>query len=79
MGTSIPLAHSVKVKDEYNSVKILPHALKYEDYGWEVIGDFKTMAFLIGLQGSFTKFPCYLYIWDSRDTVAHYHLGFFFF
>ncbi|XP_061422664.1 uncharacterized protein LOC133351454 [Lethenteron reissneri] len=31
------------------------------------------VAFLMGLQVSFTKFPCYLCLWDSRDTKAHYH------
>ncbi|XP_076036895.1 uncharacterized protein LOC143022524 [Oratosquilla oratoria] len=63
---SLPLAHSV------NSVKILLDALKYGEYCWEVIGDFKMLAFLMGLQGGFTKYPCYLCLWDSRDTVSHY-------
>ncbi|XP_061409988.1 uncharacterized protein LOC133344058 [Lethenteron reissneri] len=31
------------------------------------------VAFLMGLQGGFTKFTCYLCLWDSRDTKAHYH------
>ena len=69
---SIPVAHSVQLKEEYNNVKTLLEALKYADYGWEVIGDFKMMAFLMGLQGGFTKFPCYLCLWDSRDTASHY-------
>ncbi|XP_051552787.1 uncharacterized protein LOC127440312 [Myxocyprinus asiaticus] len=70
---SLPLAHSVHLKEEYNSIKTLLDALKYNEYGWEVIGDFKMVAFLMGLQGGFTKFPCYLCLWDSRDTKAHYH------
>ncbi|XP_058879412.1 uncharacterized protein LOC131737009 [Acipenser ruthenus] len=70
---SLPLAHSVHLKEDYNSIKTLLDALKYDEYGWEVIGDFKIVAFLIGLQGGFTKFPCYLCLWDSRDTKAHYH------
>jgi hypothetical protein len=70
---SIPLAHSVYLKEDYNNTKTLLEALKYDEYGWEVIGDFKMVAFLMGLQGGFTKFPCYLCLWDSRDTKAHYH------
>jgi hypothetical protein len=70
---SLPLAHSVHFREDYNSIKSLLDALKYNDYGWEVIGDFKMLAFLMGLQGGFTKFPCYLCLWDSRDTKAHYH------
>lgn len=70
---SLPMAHSVHLKEDYASVKMLLSALKYDDYGWEVIGDFKMVSFLMGLQGGFTKFPCFLCLWDSRDTKAHYH------
>lgn len=69
---SLPMAHSVHLKEDYTSVKMLLSALKYDDYGWEVIGDFKIVSFLMGLQGGFTKFPCFLCLWDSRDTKAHY-------
>ena len=70
---SLPVAHSVQLKEDYSSsVKFLLDALKYKEYGWEVIGDFKMVAFLTGLQSGFTKFPCYLCLWDSRDTAAHY-------
>jgi len=69
---SLPLAHSVHLKEDYNSVKLLLEALKYKEYCWEVIGDFKMVAFLMGLQGGYTKFPCYLCHWDSRDKAAHY-------
>ena len=70
---SLPMAHSVHLKEDYTSVKMLLCALKYDDYGWKVIGDFKMVSFLMGLQGSFMKFPCFLCLWDSRDTTAHYH------
>lgn len=70
---SIPLAHSAYLKEEYHNVKRLLKLLKYEQHGWEVIGDFKMVAFLMGLQGGFTKFPCYLCLWDSRNTKEHYH------
>ena len=52
---------------------MLLSALKYDDYGLEVIGDFRMVSFLMGLQGGFTKFPCFLCLWGSRDTTAHYH------
>ncbi|XP_076308555.1 uncharacterized protein LOC143223969 [Tachypleus tridentatus] len=63
----------VHLKEEYNSVNTLREALKYDEYGWEVIGDFKMVAFLMGHQGGFTMFPFYLCLWDSRDTTAHYN------
>ena len=31
------------------------------------------VSFLMGLQSGFTKFPCFLCLWDSRDTTVHYH------
>lgn len=54
-------------------VKILVDALKYE-YVWEVIGDFKIIAFLMGLQDDFTRFLCYLCLSDSRVIAPHYHI-----
>ena len=47
--------------------------MKYDQFSWQVIGDFKMVAFLMGLQGGFTKFPRYLCYWDSRNINAHYH------
>lgn len=33
----------------------------------------KMVAFLMGLKDGFTKYPCYLCLWDSRATASHYH------
>ena len=60
------------MKEDYQNVKILLSALKYNQFGWEVIGDFKMVAFLMGMQGGFTKFPCYLCLWDSRNRDLYY-------
>ena len=57
---SIPSAHSIVMKENYQNVKALLDALNYAQYEWDVIGDFKMVAFLMGLQGGFTKFPCVL-------------------
>src|SRR5215469_12926628 len=69
---SIPLAHSVHLKEDYNNVKTLLEMLKYATHSWDVIGDFKMVAFLMGLQGGNTIYPCYLCLGDSRDKNAHY-------
>ena len=70
---SIPLAHSMYLEENYTNVKTLLIALKCDQFNWQAIGDFRIAAFLVGLQGGFKKFPCYLCYWDSRDTTAHYH------
>ena len=46
---SLSMAHSVHLIEDYTSVKMLLSALKYDDYGWEAIGDFKMVSFLMGL------------------------------
>ena len=61
------------MKENYENVKMLLSALWYDQYNWEVIGDFKMVTFLMGLQQGFTKFPCYLCLWDSRNTNFHYN------
>ncbi|KAL4706484.1 hypothetical protein ACJJTC_015682 [Scirpophaga incertulas] len=67
---SIPLAHSVRLKENCDSIKMLLTAIKYMEYKWEVIGDFKMVCFLTGMQGGYTKYSCYLCLWDS--SAAHY-------
>lgn len=32
----------------------------------------EVIALLMGLQGGNTKFPCFLCLWDSRDTTNHF-------
>ena len=69
---SIPIAHSVHLKEGYENVKHLLRLVKYEEHDWEVTGDLKMIGFLIGLQDGFTKHPCFLCYWDSRATARHY-------
>ena len=60
------------LKETYKNVKTVLNVLKYDQYNWEVIGDFKIITFLMGMQGGFTKYPCYLCPWYSRGTKTHY-------
>ena len=69
---SIPITHSVHLKEGYENVKHLLRLVKYKEHDWEVIGDFKMIRFLTGLQGSFIKHPCFSCYWDSRATARHY-------
>jgi hypothetical protein len=34
---SLPLAHSVHFKEDYNNIKSLLDSLKYDEYSWEVM------------------------------------------
>ena len=62
---SIPIAHSVHLKEVYENVKHLLHMVKYEEHDWQVTGDFKMIGFLKGLEGGFTRHPCFLCYWDG--------------
>ena len=34
--------------------------------------DLKMIGFLLGLQSGYTKFPCFLCVWDSRAKKEHW-------
>jgi hypothetical protein len=69
---SIPVAHSVHLNENYENVKNVLDKINYKNHMWDVIGDFKMLAFLLGLQGGYTKFSCFLCLWDSRADSEHY-------
>ena len=54
---TLPLAHSVHLKETYENVKTVLNVLKYDQYNWEVIGNFKMIAFLNGMQGVTRNIP----------------------
>ena len=64
----IPTAHSVQTKEDREFVKILLELIQYNDYKWDVSGDFK----MIALQGGYTKHCCFLCLWNSRADEQHY-------
>ena len=69
---SIPIGHSVTLKENYNNVKTLLENVNYNKYQWNLCGDFKMIGMLLGLLSGFTKYPCFLCLWDSRDVRQHY-------
>ena len=69
---SIPIAHSVWMKEDRESVKILLELIRYNNHNWNVCGDFKMIAFLLRLQGGYAKHSCFLCLWNSRADEQHY-------
>ena len=69
---SVPIAHSVQLKESYESIEIVLNAIQYNKYKWSLCGDLKVIGILIGMQGGFTKHCCFLCLWDSRATAEHY-------
>ena len=69
---SIPLAHSVHAKEDYGQVKTVLSLINYHDHEWVICVDLKMVNFLLGQQGGFTKYPCFLCYWDSRARNKHW-------
>jgi hypothetical protein len=69
---SVPVGHSVQMSENYNNMELLLRHLKYKDHNWVVCGDLKVIALVLGLQGGYTKYPCFLCLWDSRADKQHY-------
>ena len=69
---SIPIAHSVHLKESYDNMELLLEAIKYREYQWSLCGDLKVIDLLMGMQAGFTKYCCFLCLWDSRAVSQHY-------
>ena len=69
---SISIAHSVQMKEDRESVKILLEFIQYDDHNCDVCGDFKMIVFPLGLQRGHTKHSCLLCMWNGRADEQHY-------
>jgi len=63
---SIPVGHSMHNKESYENMKILMEAINYDKFKWQIGGDLKLTALLLGLQQGFTKYCCFISEWDNR-------------
>jgi len=69
---SIPVGPSVHNKEPYENVKILTEAINYDKFKWQICGDLKVIALLLGLQQGFKKYFCSICELDSRARSLHY-------
>ena len=65
---SILIAHSVHLKESYDNMELLLEAIKYSVYQWSLC----VIGLLMGMQAGFTKYCCFLCLWDSRAVSQHY-------
>ena len=66
------MGHSVDKKEEFKNLKALLDMINYCSHNWELCGDFKMLAFLLGQQGGYIKCSCFLCLWNSRADDQHY-------
>lgn len=69
---SVPVAHSVHLKETYDNMTFLLKTIKYNEHNWIVCGDLKVIGILLGLQQGYTKMPCFLCEFDSRAHAVHW-------
>jgi len=68
---SLPIAHSTKLKEEYDNIKLVLERLCYHDQ-LSICVDLKMVNFLVGQQSGYTKYPCFICFWDSRAKQDHW-------
>ena len=54
-------------------VKYVLEKICYDQHEWLICVDLKMVNFLLGQQSSFTKYPCFLCMWDSRRHCSALH------
>lgn len=69
---SVPVAHSVHLKETYGNLELLLQKINYHEHQWLLCGDLKVLCMLLGQQGGYTKFPCFICEWDSRAREKHW-------
>ncbi|GBN01468.1 hypothetical protein AVEN_143119-1 [Araneus ventricosus] len=69
---SLPLGHSVHLEENYNDMSLILEKIKYQEHRWMVCGDFKRLTMLLGQQAGYTKYLCFLCLWDSRSRTLHW-------
>lgn len=63
------------MKETYESMSRILNLIKYRDFAWKIVADFKVLTILFGMQGGYTATPCFLCLWKSRtDNREKYEI-----
>ena len=60
------------MREEYDSIKQILEKVTYLKHQWEICVDLKMVNFLLGQQSGYTKYLCFLCMWDSRAKSEHW-------
>ena len=63
---AVPVGHFTVLKEQQDDLRIVMDLLKYHEHGNIICVALKMVSFLLGLQKGYTKFPCFLCMWNSR-------------
>jgi len=68
----VPTGHSVTLKESYLTEEMVLQKPCYNEHKWLICVDLKMVNLLLGQQGSYVKYPCFLCLWDSRVDDQHW-------
>ena len=60
------------LKEKYDKIKFVLEKNSYKQHQWIVCVGLKMVGFLLRLQGGYTKFLCFLCLWDSKAITEHW-------
>ena len=69
---SISVAYSTILKKTYNTLQFILNRICYKKSRWFVFSDLKIILLLRDLQLGYSKYSCFLYLWESRARSKHY-------
>ena len=69
INSQVPLCHAANTKESYENMKLFLEKIQYEIYNWNICGNLKVIALLLGLQLGNKKFCCFLCEWDSTGVL----------
>ena len=58
--------------ESYESMKLFLGKIQYDEFKWKLFGGLKVVALLLGMQLGYTKYSCFVCVWDSLDKKNHY-------
>ena len=71
-GNVKPVVNAVNMKESYEAMKTCLEAINYSEHSWKICADLKVVSLLTGLQLGYTKYMCFLCLWNSRDDSNHF-------
>jgi hypothetical protein len=69
---SVPLGYAANMMESYESMKLFLGKIQYDEFKWKLFGGLKVVALLLGMQLGYTKYSCFVCVWDSLDKKNHY-------
>jgi hypothetical protein len=53
------------MKEVYKAISLVLEKINYQEHQWVICVDLKMVYFPLGQQSGYTKYPCFLCLWDS--------------